>query len=149
VTTTGPHNADNQNADQLYALELEQRHGLESRVAREVILSLFAANTGSAGSYDLVVAERTTGREVGRLDAGSDASTAAGFRDLLRARARDLTPSDFREQYHLGETNMTRTRAPRRARTRPAKPRRILRSILLPACILLAATGVWIVWSMR
>jgi hypothetical protein len=47
------------------------------------------------------VSDRLTGREVGRLSAGSDYATAVAFRDILIESGDSLRPAEFLATYRL------------------------------------------------
>lgn len=140
---------DPESAGQAFVIDIEALPGLADRVVREGLLGTFALSTGSFSSYGIVLTDRETGHEVGRLSSGSDYATALGFRDILRERADEMTPSEFLTVYRMDPpTHPAPHRAPHVNTWSEVEKSRV-RTMLVPVYASLVVAAVAVIWLMR
>jgi hypothetical protein len=136
-------------AGQAFAIDIEALPGLADRVVREGLLGTFALSTGSFSSYGIVLSDRGTGHEVGRLSSGSDYATAIGFRDILRERADEMTPAEFFTVYRLDPpAHPAPHRSPHVNAWSEVEKSRV-RTVLVPVYASLVVAAVAVIWLMR
>lgn len=138
-----------ESAGQAFVIEIEALPGLADRVVREGLLGILALNRGSFSAYGIVLSDRESGREVGRLSSGSDYRTAIGFRDILRERADAMTPAEFLTVYRLDPPQQPERDRPPHVNTWKAVEKSHVRTVLVPVYAALLVGAVTVIWLMR